>query len=549
MRAIFLFLFFSISIRLAAQSCDCPALTSCGTCEGGLVSLKLRFTGSTPQAVTAADQINTVFSGTVNPGETFSFVGSIPNEKFVGPNISMTVAGTPNATIPSICGSVFVGNVYGSFVIVEANSKSGGPVCCSAASMETVPPQITACPANMTVSLPASSCSVPGGWAAPQASDNCAITSFTSTHEPTDLLPVGVTEVTYTAIDKYGNVSTCAFSVTVTDNIAPVFSNCPPDITLEATNSCQAPVSWAPPTASDNCSASMSASHAPGTVFAIGTTTVTYTATDPAGNSTTCSFNVLVRDTTAPVITGCLSDISITSQGCDGVATWTTPGTSDNCSATLSSTHEPGSTFPLGSTTVTYTSTDPAGNKSNCSFKVIVTTSGAPVVKECPDDIVTHTFDASTAIDWAPPQATAICGELLSNVSHQPGMEFTPGVTTVTYEFSDGTGNKSACTFDISIIKDELSIEVSKVVTPNGDGVNDTWWVTNIEKFKENTVVVVDRWGNKIYESKGYDNVVVHWTGVGPGGGRVPVGTYFYTIEAHANDSVVRDSGFVEVIY
>jgi gliding motility-associated-like protein len=610
------------------QSCDCPAVTTCGTCSGGLLSLTLRYTGSTAETITAEDQIATVFSGVVNPNTTFSFVGSIPNEKFVGTNISLTVGGLANATIPSICGSVFIGNVYGNFVIVEASSKTGGPLCCSPASMETTPPQITGCPANFAVDLPAAACQVAGGWTPPIATDNCTVESFDSAHGPTDLLDIGVTTVTYTAIDKYGNSSRCSFDVTVSDNTMPDISSCPADITIEAESSCQSVVSWTPPTASDNCSvtlseshspgsvfvlgtttvsytasdpagntttcsfnvvvtdttvpliagcpgditieagsscqsvvswtpptatdncsATMSESHSPGSVFALGTTTVSYTATDPTGNITTCSFNVTVRDTTVPVITGCPADISISSAACDGIASWTPPTATDNCTATLLSSHQPGNTFPVGTTTVTYTAADSKGNTSTCSFKVIVQGGEAPTITGCPDAVTVHTFYESVIVNWEPPQATATCGSLVSNISHQPGTPFTAGITEVSYKFTDGTTKESTCAFNITVIKDEISFEVSNVVTPNGDGINDTWWVTNIEKFTENSVVVVDRWGNRIYHSNGYDNATVQWAGLGPNGSRVPVGTYFYTIEVRASNSVVRDSGFVEVIY
>lgn len=629
MRAVGILSFFvCVSLCLRGQSCDCPAVTTCGTCSGGLLSLTLRYTGSTSETITAEDQINIVFSGVVNPNATFSFVGSIPNEKFVGPNISMTVGGSTNATIPSTCGTVFVGNVYGSFVIVEAESKTGGQLCCSPASMETIPPQITGCPANLAIELPPGACQVAGGWASPIATDNCTVQSLISSHNPTDLLDIGVTTVTYTATDKFGNSSTCSFDVTVSDKMLPDISGCPADITIEAGASCQSGISWTPPTASDNCSVTLSESHSPGSIFPLGTTTVTYTATDPAGNTRTCSFNIIVRDTTAPVITGCPpdvrieagsscqsvvswvpptasdncsvttseshspgsvfplgttivkytatdpqgnltscsfnvtvhdttvpvitgcpADITISSAACDGVASWTPPTVSDNCTATLSSTHQPGSTFPVGTTTVTYTATDPEGNTSVCNFKVVVQTGAAPTITGCPEPVTVHTFDESVIVTWEPPQATAICGSLVSNISHQPGTPFTPGVTEVSYRFTDGNNKVSACTFNVNVIKDEITFEVSKAITPNGDGINDTWWVTNIEKFRENSVLVVDRWGNRIYHSSGYDNVNVQWTGAGPNGGRVPVGTYFYTIEVRANDSVVRDSGFVEVIY
>ena len=531
------------------QSCDCPAASTCFSCAGGITTLTLRFNGSAPQTITAEDNGGTVFSQIVNPNATFSFSGSLPNEKFVGVNVNLTVGGSADATIPSNCGAVFVGNVYGSFTIVAANSKNGGALCCSVANTETVPPQIIDCPANINISLPSTACEIAGGWVPPTATDNCAVAEITSTHEPTDLLGIGVTTVTYTAVDNYNNASTCSFTVTVSDNTAPVFANCPPDLIVEASNQCDAVATWPEPTASDNCSATVSATHSPGSKFSSGTTVVTYTALDPAGNTSTCTFNVTVKDTTAPVIAGCPEDISVTVAGCESTVSWIPPVAGDNCRVSMQSTHEPNDVFALGTTVVTYTASDDAGHTSTCSFNVTVKTDAAPAVTGCPDDITLHTFEDAVEANWDVPQATPFCGELLSESSHEPGTKFNAGDTEVVYQFEDGTKNRSVCSFNINVIKDEIIFDVSKAVTPNGDGINDTWQVSNIEKFKDNTVLVVDRWGNKIYYSSGYDNTSVLWNGVGLNGSRVPVGTYFYTIEVRVKGSLVRNTGFVEVIY
>src|SRR4029453_8521280 len=131
--------------------------------------------------------------------------------------------------------------------------------------------------------------------------------------------------------------------------------------------------SWTAPTASDNCpGVSLGSNHNPGDTFPVGPTTVTYTATDGAGNTATCSFTVTVVDNTDPVISGCPSNITVyTGSGattCDATASWTAPTASDNCpGVSLGSNPNPGDTFPLGPTTVTYTATDGAGNTATCS--------------------------------------------------------------------------------------------------------------------------------------------------------------------------------------
>jgi gliding motility-associated-like protein len=446
-------------------------VNTCFSCEGGIKTLTLRFNGGTAQTITAEDQQGIVFSQVINPNATFTFSGSLPNDKFVGSDVQLAVGGTPDATIPSNCGTVFVGNVYGSFTIIAADSKNGGPLCCSAAVMDAIPPEITNCPANISISLPASACQVAGGWTAPSATDNCSIGNITTTHGPADLLDVGVTTVTYTAVDIYNNQSTCSFTVTVTDASKPFFTGCPSDIIVESGNSCES------------------------------------------------------------------------------VATWTPPIALDNCSATMSSSHEPGDVFPLGETIVTYIASDDAGNAAECSFKVTVKTTEGPSITGCPPDIALHTFDDAVEVTWDAPQATPVCGELVSNSSHQPGARFNAGVTEVVYEFEDATGNKSVCSFNVTVIKDEVVIEVQKAVTPNGDGENDTWQLKNIDRFSDNKVLIVDRWGNRIFSGSGYDNINVLWSANGPNGQKVPIGTYFYTIEIRVNEALVRDSGFIEVVY
>lgn len=99
------------------------------------------------------------------------------------------------------------------------------------------------------------------------------------------------------------------------DDVKPVFSNCPTTITHDIdAGFCSALVSWTAPTANDVCDGAIavSVSLGSGGTFAtgfdnkatitVGTTSVTYTATDSAGNTATCTFNIIVKDMTAPVI-------------------------------------------------------------------------------------------------------------------------------------------------------------------------------------------------------------------------------------------------------
>ncbi len=81
------------------------------------------------------------------------------------------------------------------------------------------------------------------------------------------------------------------------DAVAPVISGCPTgDIVVNAAvGACSAIVNWSAITATDNCSFTQTQTHQSGQRFEIGTHTVTYVFTDAAGNTSTCTFNVIVK--------------------------------------------------------------------------------------------------------------------------------------------------------------------------------------------------------------------------------------------------------------
>jgi hypothetical protein len=101
---------------------------------------------------------------------------------------------------------------------------------------------------------------------------------------------LGPNSVVLTLEDLNNQIATCTAVVTVLDTIKPVITGCPASFTHNVT--CSGPISWTPPTASDNCSFTLTSNYAPGYVFPPGTTTVTYTAQDASGNTATCSFDV-----------------------------------------------------------------------------------------------------------------------------------------------------------------------------------------------------------------------------------------------------------------
>lgn len=546
--------FFALTLILisvlpaSGQECLCPTQTECSPCSGGINSLTLRYAGTQSRLITINDNVGEVFSGIVSPGQTFTFSSINPNESFGGSSIEIYSFIELQTQISIACNTLAVGQTFGEYTIRAATSKNGGPLCCPSNLLDTTPPSISNCIGDFQVSLPQNACTRVVNWVTPTVSDNCESPILTVSKAPGTAFALGSTPVIYTATDKYGNQSTCSFRVNVVDNSPPVFNTCPSNIELDAINGCNRAVTWTAPVAQDNCSVTVAASHTPGTVFPVGISTVTYTATDQSGNQATCSFTITIKDITMPIFNNCPTAIElIADASCTAVATWTPPVAQDNCTVTIASSRQPGTAFPIGITTVTYTATDPGGNTATCSFTVTVTNNQLPVLENCAADIVVVADETNTAIvTWDEPEFSIACGALIINASHEPGDAFPIGVTHVTYTAESETGNEVECRFTVTVNPKAINLKPAPAITPNGDGIQDDWIIQDIQFFPNNRVVVVDRWGGVVYEASGYNNESVVWTGTNTSGNQLPTGTYFYRIEIPQTRNVL--TGSIELV-
>jgi hypothetical protein len=149
-------------------------------------------------------------------------------------------------------------------------------------------------------------------------------------------------------------------------------------------------LTWKAPTAIDNCSmTTITATKQPNSLFNIGTTTVTYTASDSKNNKSTCSFTVTLNriitpcsnDTVKPVFTTCPANITVTTTAATAMGQWATPTATDNCSTpSVSGTFSMGASFPTGTTAVVYTAKDAKGNLNYCRFTVTVITNRTALI-------------------------------------------------------------------------------------------------------------------------------------------------------------------------
>ncbi|MBT1701936.1 HYR domain-containing protein [Chryseosolibacter indicus] len=438
-------------------------------------------------------------------------------------------------------------------VVYTAKDNSGNASTCkfNVVVEDQSPPVITKCPSNITL-VANTSCNAIATWLAPTANDNSGSVTLTSSHKSGNSFPIGRTEVTYTATDLSGNSSTCSFFIDVSNGNKPVITGCPGTITIASGESGKAVVQWIEPVATLRCGIpSVVSTHKPRDVFEIGSTEVTYTAKDDKGNSAVCKFIVKVEDKTGPAFTNCPGAlVARADDGCNVRVFWDPLVATDHSGLiNITSTHKPGDVFPIGKTEVTYKAIDRFGNASLCKFEVTVMDENLPEITGCPSDISAKAdYTGKVDVEWTEPTATTPCGNVNLIASHLPGSSFSIGTTRVEYLATTANGAVASCRFNVVVSYDDIDFDIGKVITPDGDGINDTWFLKNIEKYKENKVIIVDRWGSEIFNASGYNNENIVWNGENKAGVGVPTGTYFYTISVKLGPNMIDKRGFIELI-
>ena len=219
----------------------------------------------------------------------------------------------------------------------------------------------------------------------------------------------------------------------------------------------------------DNCTENPTLTNDAPSVFPLGDTLVTWTATDDAGNTVTFPQVITVVDTTPPVITE-LSDVTVNQDDgkCHAVVNFNLEAF-DLCS-TVAVSSEPasGDTFPVGTTPVLITATDGEGNVSTSTFNVTVLDVTPPVLS-VPADIV---------VQAAPNETTATVSfnvtafdECSATVVTNPvsGSVFNEGVTVVVCTATDANGNTVTQEFTVTVITNQPPVAQAKDITVAND--------------------------------------------------------------------------------
>lgn len=117
----------------------------------------------------------------------------------------------------------------------------------------------------------------------------------------------------------------------------------------------------------------------------------------------------------------------------------------------------------------------------------------------------------------------------------------------VTLYASDTSGCIDSTVLKIKIIHPELSVDIPNVFTPNGDSENDFFKLINAENLNHLEVIILNRWGNVVFESSDVD---FKWNGtIHNSGENCTEGTYFYKINlTDLNGKEVEQHGFVQLL-
>ena len=287
------------------------------------------------------------------------------------------VSGATNTTL--ILANVQPSNA-GDYRVIITNANGG--VTSVVAKLTVQLPLFITCAPNRTVECGASwDFDVPAASASCTNGTNVTITIFNTQTNP--IVDGAFTATrTWLATDSCGNSVSCSQTISNLDTTPPAITVLGPN---PLTNECHTPFLDPGATANDICAGNLGVvTNSTVNPNAVGTYSISYTATDPNGNSSTNTRIVRIVDTTPPQIT-CPPKLNVaeTPRNSGGaIVTFSTPAANDTCDSAPTVTCSPpsASLFPVGSNTVVCTAVDASGNSNSCSFIVRVIPYRLPVV-------------------------------------------------------------------------------------------------------------------------------------------------------------------------
>lgn len=401
----------------------------------------------------------------------FEAAGALTTATWTDPTSSDAVDGAKSSTCVPASGSGFaVGSTTVSCSITDANGNTGSSAFTVMITDTTAP--ILVLQAGVTVEATG-----PGGA---DATFTATASDLVDGSVSVDCVPassstfaLGVTTVDCSATDSAGNTSTGSLTVTVEDTTAPAIT-VPASMTVEATGPGGATADFSAG-ASDIVDGPIVTECVPasGSLFALGATTVTCTATDAAGITGSATFDVTVVDTTSPVVT-VPGPITVEATAPNGATVTFAPTADDIVDGAIvpDCTPASGSVFALGSHQVDCTATDVAGNISvPASFSVTVVDTTPPAITVPATTTAEATGASGASVTYSASATDLVNGSVAPSCLPSSGSTFPIGDTTVTCTASDLTGNSDSASFTVSVVDTTApGITVPSAVTAEATG-------------------------------------------------------------------------------
>lgn len=112
--------------------------------------------------------------------------------------------------------------------------------------------------------------------------------------------------------------------------------------------------------------------------------------------------------------------------------------------------------------------------------------------------------------------------------------------------------------FTIAMVKKENpappgDVIIYNAISPNGDGINDTFLIKGITNYPDNRVEIYNRWGIKVFDVNSYNESDVMFRGFSDGRTTInrdaglPAGTYFYVLKYKKGEETINKSGYLYV--
>ncbi|HKR05631.1 MAG TPA: gliding motility-associated C-terminal domain-containing protein [Bacteroidia bacterium] len=270
--------------------------------------------------------------------------------------------------------------------------------------------------------------------------------------------------------------------------------------------------------------------------FVPGNYSVTVTNTQ---NGITCSGTASMTLTVNPAATvdpltdqsiceGASASFNASSPNTSPTFIWTGPGSASSSSSSISINNA----TALNGGTYTVTVTDVNGCTGTRT--VNLTVNAAPALSLSASDSISDSqikvckIDGFPVLNAAAPSAISF-NWTYTNVNNTVNNNFSSSSSVQVpeegyglYEVEVTDANGCTSKLAVEVIDDPCAIIIPNVITPNGDGNNETFYIENIETHPGNNIKIFNRWGNNVFETDNYHNT---WNGED-----LPAGTYYYIL-------------------